>query len=63
MLVILTLLAAIELPIDLQVIKNNLGIPHQIPPRFENASLNFGKKLIPVHTTVLINYYKSILLY
>ena len=41
--VILTLLPAIDLPVDLQVIKNNLGIPHQLPPRFENACLYFGK--------------------
>jgi hypothetical protein len=41
--VILTLLPAIDLPLDLKVIKNNLGIPHQLPPRFENACLYFGK--------------------
>lgn len=41
--VILTLLPAIDLPVDLQVIKNDLGIPHQLPPRIENACLYFGK--------------------
>ena len=40
---ILTLLPAFDLPVDLKVIKNNLGIPHQLPPRFENACLYFGK--------------------
>ncbi|CAB4006786.1 Hypothetical predicted protein [Paramuricea clavata] len=39
--VILTLLPAIDLPVDLKVIKNNLGIPNQLPPRFENACLYF----------------------
>ena len=43
--VVLTLLPAIDLPLDLKVIKNNLGIPHQLPPRFENACLYFGELL------------------
>ena len=47
--VILTLLPAIDLPVDLKVIKNSLGIPHQLPPRFENACLYFGK-----HTHIIL---------
>jgi hypothetical protein len=50
--VILTLLPAIDLPVDLKVIKNNLGIPHQLPPRFENACLDFGKFDTCCHITI-----------
>ncbi|XP_046846719.1 uncharacterized protein LOC124440376 [Xenia sp. Carnegie-2017] len=39
--VILTLLPATDLPVDLKIIKNNLGIPHQLPPKIENACLQF----------------------